>query len=82
MSRGRGEAPGSGCNAGVVAWGLRLRKFPAIEPLEKNDMQGKAFAGTGQKQKHVFAFSSVGEISFGQKNVRFSAAVLRPPVVG
>ena len=31
--------------------GLRLRKFPAIEPLTKDDMHGKASAGTDPPQK-------------------------------
>ena len=63
--------------------GLRLRKFPAIEPLEKNNMQDKASAGTGQNKTNlVYFFQRQGRAASDQKNVRFWVAVLRPPVVG
>ena len=60
----------------------RLRKSLAIKPLQKNNMQGKAFAGTGQKQNMCLLFHRWRRSASERKNVRFPAVVLRPPIVG
>ena len=52
--------------------GLRLRKFPPIEPLEKNDMQGKASAGRAQKTTNlVICFQRRGRSASNKKRSAF-----------
>ena len=62
--------------------GLRLRKFPAHEPLENKDLHDKAGAGTGAKKWRRLVFFEPGFERGPKKGVRFSAAVSGPPTMG
>lgn len=58
--------------------GRRLQRFPAMEPLNEKDLDGKASAQTDAKHEPTALVFQTLVSGFAKSGVHFSASVFRP----